>query len=578
MNASTKKNQKLRCAIYTRKSTSEGLDAEITSLDVQRQAGEAYIQSQAQEGWVCLPQRYDDGGFSGADMERPALKRLMQDIEAGKVDLILVYKVDRFSRSLVDFAQLISVFDRQGVAFVAVTQRFCTSDSMGRLTLNILLSFAQFERELIAERTRDKMAAARRSGRWAGGTPPMGYDPVEGQLVVNPEEAQRVRAIFELYVETGSLSRCIRELNRRRWRTKSWTTRKGRQRGGRPFRKNSLHNLLTSVTYLGKVRHKGTVYDGRQEAIVEKTLFERVQQRLAQGRRRRRHAVGNRRQEALLEGRLCCSGCRSPMKATYTTKGARRYRYYACRKSPHDGNDSCPGTWLPAAEIERTVIKAALGGAEEAAALSPSEQAGQVRGLVERVEYDEASGRLTIDWEETCGRETLIRQVHFRTTGHGRKQLCEEAPTAEKSRAEPIPRLARLMALALRLEGLVRNGQVTDYAELARLGHVSRARVSQILSLVLLAPDIQETLLFLPANTNGGTALTERHLRPIAAEPDWSLQRQLWQQLPFPTHQSRAEARRGDHRSTGTRRCPASRSDAATDPAGSPPSDRAADC
>ena len=295
MNASTKK-RKLRCAIYTRKSTSEGLDAELTSLDVQRQAGEAYIQSQTQEGWVCLPERYDDGGFSGADMERPALRRLMQDIEAGRVDLVVVYKVDRLSRSLVDFAQLILIFDRQDMAFVAVTQQFNTSDSMGRLTLNILLSFAQFERELIAERTRDKIAAARRSGRWAGGTPPLGYDLVEGRLVVNSEEARRVRAIFELYLKTGSLARCIGELNRRRWRTKSWTSRKGKQRGGRPFRKSSLSQVLTSVTYLGKVRHKGTVYDGRQEAIVDEGLYERVQQRLAQGQPRDflRHPSGVR--------------------------------------------------------------------------------------------------------------------------------------------------------------------------------------------------------------------------------------------------------------------------------------------
>jgi hypothetical protein len=235
------------------------------------------------------------------------------------------------------------------------------------------------------------------------------------------------------------------------------------------------------------------------------------------------------------------------MQATYTTKGACRYRYYACRKTPHEEGASCPGTWLPAAEIERVVIQAAVGDTEEAAALSPAEQAERVRGLVERVEYEESSGRLTIQWEQASGRETLVRQVHFRTAGRGRRRLSEANSATEKPRAEPIPRLARLMALALRLEGLVREGQVSDYAELARLGHVSRARVSQILSLSLLAPDIQEMLLFLPAETNGGTALNERHLRPIAAEPDWSRQRQLWRQLPFPTHQSCAEDRPGGH-------------------------------
>ncbi len=545
-NASTKKG-KLRCAIYTRKSTSEGLDAEITSLDVQRQAGEAYIQSQAQEGWVCLPERYDDGGYSGADLERPAVQRLMQDIEAGGVDIVVVYKVDRLSRSLVDFTRLVSVFDRHDVAFVAVTQHFNTSDSMGRLTLNILLSFAQFERELIAERTRDKMAAARRSGRWGGGTPPLGYDLVEGQLLVNPQEARRVRAIFELYLEAGSLAQTACELNRRGWTTKCWTSKKGKQRGGRTFRKSSLSQLLTNVTYLGKVRHKGDVYDGRQEAIVDEALFARVQERLAQSRPRPARGIAEHRHEPLLEGLLCCSGCRSPMSSTFTSKGSRRYRYYVCQKSPHDGNDHCGKIWLPAAEIEQLVIEAALGGAEEADALSPAEQAEQVCGLVERVEYEESSGRLTIGWEQASGRETFIRQVHFRTAGRRRKRLREEGPDAHKSPPEPIPRLARLMALALRLEGLVRDGQVSDYAQLARLGHVSRARVSQVLSLSLLAPDIQETLLFLPAEVNGGTALTERHLRPIAAEPDWSRQRQLWRQLPFPTHQSCAEDRPGGH-------------------------------
>ncbi|MFH1746962.1 MAG: zinc ribbon domain-containing protein, partial [Planctomycetota bacterium] len=270
----------------------------------------------------------------------------------------------------------------------------------------------------------------------------------------------------------------------------------------------------------------------RQEAIVDEALFGRVQERLAQGRPRPVRGIAEHRHEPLLEGLLCCSGCRSPMSSTFTSKGSRRYRYYVCQKFPHDGNDHCGKIWLPAAEIEQLVIEATLGDAEEAAALSPAEQAEQVRRLVERVEYEESSGRLAIHWRETCGRETLIRQVHFRTAGRRRKRLREEGPDAHKSRLEPIPRLARLMALALRMEGLVRKGHVSDCAELARLGHVSRARVSQILSLSLLAPDIQETLLFLPGGADGGTALSERHLRPIAAEPDWNCQRQLWQQLP----------------------------------------------
>ncbi len=531
---SASRKPKRRCAIYTRKSTSEGLEDEITSLDVQRQAGEAYIQSQAQEGWVCLPERYDDGGFSGADLKRPAVERLLGDIEAGQVDVVVVYKVDRLSRSLLDFARLVSVFNQHGVAFVAVTQQFNTSDSMGRLTLNVLLSFAQFERELIAERTRDKMAMARRRGRWTGGTPVLGYDLSDGQLSVNQKEAQRVRSIFELYLKSGSLAETVGQLNRRRWRTKRWTTKKGRQRGGRHFRKSSLHQLLTNITYLGKVRYKQAVYEGRHESIVDRELFERVQQCLAERRLYRRCPTGNQRRVTLLEGIFYCGGCGLPMAAAYTTRGSRRYLYYVCRKAEGCSGDACGGVSLPATEIERFVTAAALEDAENAVRLSPEEERKQVGQLVERVEYDPASGQLTIHWNEATGRETLIRKLHFRTGRHGRKQLSDEAPPAEQSATESVPRLARLMALALRLEGLVRDGRVSDYAELARLGRVSRARLSQILSLVLLAPDIQERLLFLPGGPSGRMLLTERQLRPIAAEPDWQRQRRLWQRLPVP--------------------------------------------
>ena len=227
-------DRKVRCAVYTRKSTQEGLDQEFNSLDAQREAGESFIQSQKHEGWVCLERRYDDGGYSGGHMERPGLRRLLRDAEAGELDTIVVYKVDRFSRSLLDFARIMGTLDKHGVSFVAVTQQFNTTHSMGRLTLNILLSFAQFEREIIGERTRDKMGAARRRGQWVGGIPVLGYDihADGGSLVINEDEAERVRAIFKLYLETESLAPTTQELNRRGWTTKSWTTRKGRSRGG----------------------------------------------------------------------------------------------------------------------------------------------------------------------------------------------------------------------------------------------------------------------------------------------------------------------------------------------------------
>jgi site-specific DNA recombinase len=226
----------IRCAIYTRKSTEEGLEQEFNSLDAQRESGEAYVKSQQHEGWECLPDRYDDGGFTGGNMERPALRRLMADIDASQVDCVVVYKVDRLSRSLLDFARMMETFDRHRVAFVSVTQQFNTSTSMGRLVLNVLLSFAQFEREIISERTRDKIAAARRKGKWTGGMPPLGYDvdPRRSTLIVNEDEATQLRAIFTLYLEHQSLIATVRELDRRGWTNKHWTTRKGNQRGGNP--------------------------------------------------------------------------------------------------------------------------------------------------------------------------------------------------------------------------------------------------------------------------------------------------------------------------------------------------------
>jgi site-specific DNA recombinase len=231
--------KQVRCAIYTRKSSEEGLDQAFNSLHAQREAAEAFIASQRHEGWVCLPERYDDGGYSGGNTERPALRRLMADIEAGKVDAVVVYKVDRLSRSLLDFARLMGTFERHNVSFVSVTQQFNTAHSMGRLTLNILLSFAQFERELVSERTRDKIAATRRKGKWSGGRPILGYDVDRERmrLVVNPAEAERVREIVALYLRTQSLLATARELNRRGWTTKKWTSRDGRPMGGTPGRR-----------------------------------------------------------------------------------------------------------------------------------------------------------------------------------------------------------------------------------------------------------------------------------------------------------------------------------------------------
>ena len=258
----------VRCAIYTRKSTEEGLEQEFNSLDAQRESGEAHIKSQTHEGWECLPGHYDDGGFTGGNMERPALKRLLADIEAGKIDCVVVYKVDRLSRSLLDFARMMETFEKHRVSFVSVTQQFNTATSMGRLVLNVLLSFAQFEREIISERTRDKIAAARRKGKWAGGHPILGYDvdPQGYKLNVNAAEAERVRAIFNLYLEHESLQPVVEELGNRGWTNKRWQTRKAGVRGGHAFTRTSLYKLLTNITYAGKIRYKNEIHDGEHAA------------------------------------------------------------------------------------------------------------------------------------------------------------------------------------------------------------------------------------------------------------------------------------------------------------------------
>lgn len=347
----------VRCAIYTRKSTEEGLDQDFNSLDAQRESAEAFIKSQVHEGWVCLPTRYDDGGYTGGNMDRPALQRLLRDIEAGQVDSVVVYKVDRLSRSLLDFSKMIDVFDRHKTTFVSVTQQLNTTTSMGRLTLNVLLSFAQFEREIISERTRDKMAAARRKGKYVGGAPVLGYDIDRDAscLRVNEREAIRVRQIFDAYLKHGSLIPTITELDRRGWTTKGWITKAGKDRGARKFNKNNLYGLLTNLVYLGKICYRDEVYDGEHPAIVDPEVFERVRKQLDENRRTGGSAVRNVC-GALLRGLLRCAPCGCAMTHSHSTRGNKRYRYYVCLQAQKRGHHTCPSKSLPAAEIERHVI------------------------------------------------------------------------------------------------------------------------------------------------------------------------------------------------------------------------------
>lgn len=350
----------VRCAIYTRKSTEEGLQQEFNTLDAQRESAEMYIAAQKHEGWLCLPDRYDDGGFTGGNMDRPAVKRLMQDIEEGKIDCVVVYKVDRLSRSLTDFARIMEVFDKHKIAFVSVTQQFNTSTSMGRLMLNVLLSFAQFEREIISERTRDKIAAARRKGKFAGGRPVLGYDilssPAGSKLLVNDEEARQIRAIFEMYLKHQALMPTVRELRKLGWTTKLWQSKAGRAIGGKPLDKNMLYHLLTNVIYTGKVKHHEEVYEGEHPAIVDEQIWQRVQALLSRNGRTGGAAVRNK-YGAILKDLLRCGSCNCSMGHTYTSRGNKRYRYYVCLKAQKRGWDKCPTKSVPAGEIEQFIVQ-----------------------------------------------------------------------------------------------------------------------------------------------------------------------------------------------------------------------------
>jgi DNA invertase Pin-like site-specific DNA recombinase len=397
-----------RCAIYTRKSTEEGLAQEFNTLEAQRESAEAYVQSQVHAGWTTLAERYDDGGYTGANLERPALRKLLADIEDGRIDCVLVNKVDRLSRSLLDFARLMEIFERRKVSLVSVTQPLNTTGSLGRLTLNILLSFAEFERQMIADRTRDKMGAARRKGKWVGGMPVLGYDiaATGGKLVVNAEEAGRVKSIFALYLQHPSLASALGEMQARQWTTKRWITRDGKEHLGRPFTKPILHRLLQNVLYIGQVSHQDVVYAGEQAPIVEDSIWKLVNEKLAQ-----EHSA------------------------------------------------------------------ASIGAAAKA-------------------------------------------------TGIARRRS-----TALAAPAEPVSRITRLLALALKFEELIRSGTVTNYAVLAQVAQVSRSRVTQMTALLNLAPDIQEEILFLPAVQARQFRISEPSLRKLTATLLWNQQREQWKNL-----------------------------------------------
>ena len=350
--------RRLICAIYTRKSTEEGLDQNFNSLDAQRDACENFIASQKSEGWMMARERYDDGGFSGGNMQRPGLQRLLDDVRNGMVDIIVVYKIDRLSRSLADFAKLVELFDEHKVTFVSVTQAFNTTTSMGRLTLNILLSFAQFERELAGERVRDKIAASRQRGIWMGGMPPLGYDVAERKLIPNPAEAQIVQEMFRRFAVTPSMATLVRDLRARGVTSKSWTTSKGIERSGKLITKGYVYKVFKNTVYIGMAAYKGKQFPGEHEPIIEQELWDTVQENLKAGDKHVKGGSESRDTKAptLLRGLLFSPEGRA-FTPGWTSKGPKRYLYYINTDAIKLGKDACEVCRVPAGEIEGVVVQ-----------------------------------------------------------------------------------------------------------------------------------------------------------------------------------------------------------------------------
>ena len=341
--------KKIRCAIYTRKSTEENLDANFNSLDAQREAAENYIKSQCHKGWVILPQRYDDGGFSGGNMKRPGLIQLQEDVKAGKVDVIVVYKIDRLSRSLLDFSSLLTVLEEHNVAFVSVTQDINTSTSSGRLMLNILMTFAQYEREVIAERIRDKMSASRRKGLWVGGSIPFGYKSINKQLIVVPAEAEIVRMIFDKFLATHSPKAVCMDLN----------DAGKRRRDGKEWLLSHIYRILHNYTYIGQVRYKGNIYDGEQEAIISKEVWDKAQEMLKEADPLKGTRLTSRQETVvLLRDLVRCGHCGCAMGSNYTRKkNNRKYVYYICIQDTKKARKTCPVGRVSGGDLEQVVLE-----------------------------------------------------------------------------------------------------------------------------------------------------------------------------------------------------------------------------
>ena len=561
--------RQLRCAVYTRKSTDEGLDQTFNSLQAQREACAAYIRSQAGEGWTIVKTGYDDGGISGGTMNRPALQRLLADVESRRIDIVVVYKVDRLTRSLSDFARIIEIFDARGVSFVSVTQQFNTTSSMGRLTLIVLLSFAQFEREVTAERIRDKIAASKRKGMWMGGVVPLGYDAVDRKLVINEAGASTIRLIYALYLETGSVPAVGRELERRGIQTRPRRPDVERSKYGGRFFRGHLSRILSNSLYIGEVEHKGARYPGEHAPIIDRAVWDAVHAKLTTNAVGRRSGA-NAKWPSLLAGLLHDqTGAR--FSPTHTRKGSRRYRYYLTSPS-----DPGPDWRLPAPAIEgivieqidnllkderRTIdaaqltdltsrqIKAALRRAgelgEQLSRMAPAGQRDLLLNIVDRIVIQEGQLSIQVDRRKLqiylVGNraQTIGTNPTRDESDHSIKTYGLDVPLEIRRRgvemklvvagrstpsASPDPKLLCLIANAHRWFSELRSGDAKSVHDLAARYGVHWADVSRTLPLAFLAPDIVEAILIGCQPVD----LTVTRLRRMQNPPtSWAHQRQL---------------------------------------------------
>lgn len=504
MNAGLRKA--VRCAIYTRVSTEHGLDQEFNSLDAQHEAASAYIKSQAHAGWTQIRSRYDDGGYSGGSTDRPNLQKLLDDVRAHKIDVIVVYKVDRLTRSLADFAKLVELFDAHAVSFVSVTQQFNTTTSMGRLTLNVLLSFAQFEREVTSERIRDKIAASKRKGLWVGGPLPLGYEMKDGKVIVVEEEAERVRFIFKRYRELSGVNALVRDLRQRDIRTKTRPLATGATRGGIPFGRGTLFYLLRNRFYIGEVKYKGEILPGEQPPIMDRLTFDAVQQKLTD-QWSTRSAMRNA-SDPLLAG-LLFDDAGYRMVSTHATKASIRYRYYV--SSPHLHGESKSATLgsvsrVPAANIEELVVKSLKEHrSTENGAFAPDvARASDRQTILEWVErIDVYRDRLLVrlksdhpaDLADASSRDGHHLSIPWQKppSKRPRQILLPHGVSRNAVRPERAERRARLVAAIARgrrwLAEIV-SGSITGVDQIASRERCSVRQVNMTISLAFLAPDL----------------------------------------------------------------------------------------